>query len=96
VPLDETVPPERQANVRDRLAGDEADREAVLSELLATFPLRVREPESIAGTATEVPTDQLAPVVVGLFHVSALVDSAMTTDLDAALDSLRERAAVVE
>jgi len=96
VSLDETVPPERQATVRERLAGDEADREAVLSELLAAFPLCVREPESVAGTATEVPTDRLAPVVVGLFHVSALVDSAMTTDLDAALDSLRERAAVVE
>jgi len=96
VPIEETVPPERQAAIRERLAGDGADREAVLSELLAAFPLRVREPESLVGTAEEVPADRLAPVVVGLFHVSALVDSAMTTDLDAALDGLRELAATAE
>jgi hypothetical protein len=96
VTLEEAVPPERQAAIRERLAGDGAEREAVLSELLAAFPLRVREPESLVGTATEVPADRLAPVVVGLFHVSALVDSAMTTDLDAALDDLRELAASAE
>jgi geranylgeranyl pyrophosphate synthase len=96
VPLEETVPPDRQATVRERLAGDEADREAVLSELIDAFPLSIRDSASVHDTATEVPTDRLAPVVVGLFHVSALVDSAMTTDLGAALDSLQERAAAVE
>ena len=96
VPLEEAVPPERQADLRDRLAGDEDEREAVLSELLAAFPLRVREPESLAGTTTGLPADRLAPVVVGLFHVSALVDSAMTTDLDAALDDLRQQATAAE
>jgi hypothetical protein len=90
VPLEETVPPERQAVIRERLAGDEAEREAVISELLTAFPLRIRDTESFAEAATDVPADRLVPVVVGLFHVSELVDSAMTTDLDAALDSLRE------
>jgi|GEM_PF-688726 len=95
-PLDETVPLEQQATVRQRLAGDEADCEAVLSELFDAFPISVWDPSSVHDTVTEVPTDRLAPVVIGLFHVSALVDSVMTTDLDVALDSLRERAAAVE
>lgn len=92
VPLEEIVPPERQATIRERLAGGEAEREAILSELLAAFPLRVRTPDLFVGTAADVPADRLAPVVVGLFHISALVDSVMTTNLDSALDNLRELA----
>jgi geranylgeranyl pyrophosphate synthase len=95
VPLDETVPPDRRATVRERLA-DERDRDAVLTELVAEFPLSVRTPRRLVETATTLPPGKLAPVVISLFHVSTLVDGVMTTDLDAALEGLRERDATAD
>ena len=95
-PVEETVPPARQAAIRERLAGDEADREAVLVELLAAFPLRVRARDPLVEAAHSFPAEDLVPAVVGLFHVSALVDEVMTTDLDAALEGLRERATTAD
>ena len=96
VPVEETVPPARQAAIRERLAGDETEREAVLAELLAAFPLRVRARDPLVEAAHSFPAEDLAPAVVGLFHVSALVDEVMTTDLDAALEGLRERATTAD
>jgi geranylgeranyl pyrophosphate synthase len=95
VPLDETVPPARRSAIRERLADDD-EREAVMAELLAAFPLSVRSPDEVVTTGTHLPTATLAPAVVGLFHVFALVDGVMTTDLDAALDALREGAAAAD
>ncbi|MEF8853035.1 MAG: hypothetical protein V5A28_11570 [Haloarculaceae archaeon] len=95
VPLEETVPSDRQAAIRERLA-DEDERDAVLAELVAEFPLSVRAPERLVATGRGLPPEELAPAVIGLFHVSALVDGVMTTDLDAALAGLRERAATAD
>jgi len=95
VPLEETVPPDRQSALRERLADDD-EREAVLAELLAAFPLSVGSPDEVVATGTALPTETLAPAVVGLSHVFTLVDGVMTTDLDAALATLRERAATAD
>lgn len=95
VPLEETVPPTRQSTLRERLA-DEDERAAVLAELLGAFPLSVRSSEELVATGTALPAATLAPAVVGLLHVFTLVDGVMTTDLDAALASLREHAAAAD
>jgi hypothetical protein len=67
-----------------------------MAELLAAVPLSVRSPDDVVTTGTTLPTETLAPAVIGLFHVFGLVEGVMTTDLDAALATLRERAAAAD
>jgi hypothetical protein len=90
VPVEENVPAERRREVHENLADEDAANGRYLLEKVVTdFPARFGSREEFVTFVNTLPATSLAPAVVMMLHIEALVDSVMTTTLDDALANLR-------
>ncbi|WP_121742363.1 class 1 isoprenoid biosynthesis enzyme [Natronorubrum halophilum] len=103
VPLERTVPPARQREIRAQLASDELETrrvvEAVTDELPITSSLDDAETDcdadgdraALENRVDELPVEPLAEVLIMLVHVATVADGVMSTSLADALDALERR-----
>ena len=93
VPVEENVPANRQQEVHENLADENAANSRYLLEKVVTdFPARFGSREEFVTFVNTLPATSLAPAVVMMLHIEALVDSVMTTTLEDALANLRANA----
>ncbi|ELZ23820.1 hypothetical protein C477_01440 [Haloterrigena salina JCM 13891] len=96
VPVEATVPPERQRRVRAQLAGDEASTRRTLAAAVAELPLETGslpvDLDAVIDTVVELPAAPLADVLSMVTHVATIADDVMSTSLADALDVLERRA----
>ena len=90
VPVKQNVPADQQQEVRKNLADeDETKSRYLLEEVIVNFPARFGSRDEFVTFVNTLPATSLAPAVIMMLHIEALVESVMTTTLDDALANLR-------
>lgn len=96
IPVERTVPPSRERDLRARLAADDATKRRTIASAIAAWPI---DPDALpVSTAALVdatvaqPAGPLADVLVMASHVATVADATMSTTLDEALATLERTA----
>jgi hypothetical protein len=90
VPVKQNVPVDQQQEVRENLADeDETKSRYLIEEVIVDFPARFGPRDEFVTFVNTLPATSLAPAVIMMLHIEALIESVMTTTLDDALANLR-------
>lgn len=89
VPVDETVPPGRQTEIRNSVAGESGERAQLLRDTLSDTPIQVAITDRLLDRLGSLPSDDVARALTLLTHIETLVKRNLTTSVDHALNNLR-------
>jgi hypothetical protein len=92
VPVAETVPPERQRAIRDRLTGSDRSRRRYVADRVDDLPVAV-DTDAAAAAVADLPGDRLARTAIRCRHCRTLAESMLYTTLEEALAALRAESA---
>jgi hypothetical protein len=90
VPVDETVPPSRQTEIRSSIEDESAERERLIRDIVSDTPIQIAITDQLLDRLGLLPSDDVVQTLTLLTHIETLVKRNLTTSIDHALNNLRD------